>query len=43
MTIRISPKIAETLRTLAQQQDRSLNGEIVRAPRASMEQPQGKP
>ena len=37
ITIRIPPEIAETLRTLAKQHDRSLNGEIVRALREHVE------
>lgn len=42
ITIRIPPEIAETLRILAKQHDRSLNGEIVRALREYVEQQQEK-
>ncbi|HEY7339687.1 MAG TPA: YlcI/YnfO family protein [Ktedonobacterales bacterium] len=37
ITIRIPAEIAEQLRQLAKQHDRSLNGEIVRALRAYVE------
>lgn len=37
ITMRIPAEIAETLRRLAKEQDRSLNGEIVRALRAYTE------
>lgn len=42
ITIRIPPEIAEALRTLAREHDRSLNGEIVRALREYVERQQGK-
>jgi predicted transcriptional regulator len=37
ITIRIPAEIADTMRLLAQQHDRSLNGEIVRALREYIE------
>jgi predicted transcriptional regulator len=40
LTIRIPAEIAETLRRLAKQHDRSLNGEIVRALREYTERHQ---
>ena len=40
ITIRIPAEIAETLRRLAKQHDRSLNGEIVRALREYTERHQ---
>jgi predicted transcriptional regulator len=42
ITIRIPAAIAEMLRRLAQQHDRSLNGEIVRALREYTEKHGGK-
>jgi predicted transcriptional regulator len=38
LTVRIPPEIAELLRRLAKQHDRSRNGEIVRALRAYAEE-----
>jgi predicted transcriptional regulator len=40
ITIRLPAAIAQTLRTLSKQHDRSLNGEIVRALRAYTERHQ---
>jgi predicted transcriptional regulator len=42
ITIRIPTEIAERLRQLAGQHDRSLNGEIVRALREYVERQQGE-
>jgi predicted transcriptional regulator len=42
ITIRIPAEIAEMLRQLAKQHDRSLNGEIVRALREYAEKHRGK-
>jgi predicted transcriptional regulator len=42
ITIRIPAEIAEVLRRLAQQHDRSLNGEIVRALREYAEKHTGE-
>ncbi len=42
ITIRIPAEIAEMLRTLAKQHDRSLNGEIVRALREYAEKHRGE-
>ena len=42
ITIRIPAEIAEMLRRLAKQHDRSLNGEIVRALRAYTEKHTGE-
>ncbi len=42
ITIRIPAEIAELLRTLAKQHDRSLNGEIVRALREYAEKHRGE-
>jgi predicted HicB family RNase H-like nuclease len=42
LTSRIPPEIAEVLRRLAKQPDRSLNGEIVRALRAYAEEHKGE-
>jgi predicted transcriptional regulator len=42
ITIRIPAEIAETLRKLANQHDRSLNGEIVRALREYTEKHKGE-
>jgi predicted transcriptional regulator len=43
ITIRIPTEIAEMLRRLATQHDRSLNGEIVRALREYADRHKGKP
>jgi predicted transcriptional regulator len=42
ITIRIPAEIAELLRRLAEQHDRSLNGEIVRALREYVERQKGE-
>ena len=42
ITIRIPAEIAELMRRLAEQHDRSLNGEIVRALREYVERQQGE-
>ena len=42
LTIRIPTEIAELLRRLAKQHDRSLNGEIVRAVREYAERQKGE-
>ena len=42
ITIRLPPEVAESLRHLAKQHDRSLNGEIVRALREYAERHKGE-